>query len=77
MPRGTAQMAAMPETTEPMDEGTVCVPLASLAQPDDKEQMNTPAEGDAVSLQVDAQVVKVDGEKRLYQTHGDQRRVIG
>lgn len=38
------------------------VPVASLAQPDDTEQMQTPAEGDTVTLQVEATVVRIDGE---------------
>jgi hypothetical protein len=38
------------------------VPLASLSQPDDQEQLKTPAQGDTVSLQVDATVSRIEGE---------------
>lgn len=41
--------------------GEIAVPLAALAQPDDQEALVTPGQGDAVSLQVDAQVVRVEG----------------
>jgi len=46
--------AAKPEGIE--------VPLGSLSQPDDKEQMVTPAEGDSISMQVDAIIEKIDGD---------------
>lgn len=42
--------------------GEVCVPLASLAQPDDQEQLQTPAAGDVVSVQVDATLTRIEGE---------------
>jgi len=38
------------------------VPLSALAQPDDAEKMQTPAEGDSVSLQVDAEIVRIEGD---------------
>jgi hypothetical protein len=38
------------------------VPLSALAQPDDSEKMQTPAAGDSVSIQVDAQIVRIEGE---------------
>lgn len=38
------------------------VPLSALAQPDDAEKMQTPGEGDSVSLQVDATIVRIEGE---------------
>ncbi len=61
-PRGALQEMAAGATEPDMDDGTVCVPLASLAQPDDQEKMNTPEVGDSVSMQVDAQVVKIEGD---------------
>lgn len=44
------------------ESGLIPVPLSSLAQPDDKEQMQTPKEGDPVSMQVDATLVSINGE---------------
>ena len=41
------------------------VPLSSLAQPDETEKMVTPAEGDTVTLQVDATIVSVQGETAI------------
>jgi hypothetical protein len=41
------------------------VPLSALAQPDDKEQMQTPAEGDIVQLQVEATVVSIQGDTAI------------
>ncbi len=38
------------------------MPLKSLAQPDNQEQMNTPGVGDSVSMQVDATVTRIDGD---------------
>lgn len=52
-------MPPMPSTAQP---GEVAVPLKSLAQPDDKEQVQTPAEGDAVNFTVDATVTRIEGE---------------
>ena len=45
----------------PAPEG-IPVPLSSLGQPDDKEKMQTPVEGDSVSLQVDATIVSIQGD---------------
>ncbi len=39
-----------------------CVPLASLAQPDDTEQMQTPVAGDSGTMQVDYTISRVEGE---------------
>ena len=52
-------MTAMPPTATP---GEVAVPLKSLAQPDDKEQVQTPTEGDAVNFTVDATVTRIEGD---------------
>lgn len=41
--------------------GEQAVPLALLSQPDDQDQMTTPAVGDAVSLQVDATISRISG----------------
>lgn len=43
-------------------DGCIPVPLSSLAQPDNSEQMQTPAKGDTISLQVDAIIQNVQGE---------------
>lgn len=43
-------------------EGCQEVPLSSLAQPDDKEQMTTPGKGDNGTMQVDYEVVGINGE---------------
>jgi len=51
-----------PPAAAPDTSGGLPVPLASLALPDDKEQMQTPAEGDSVSLQVDATIVSIQGD---------------
>lgn len=45
-----------------MEDGEVCVPLSALAQPDDGDQMQTPAEGDNVTMTVDATVTRIEGE---------------
>ncbi len=42
--------------------GCLPVPLDSLAQPDDKEQMHTPGEGDSGTMQVDYTVEGVNGQ---------------
>ena len=44
-------------------DGCVNVPLASLAQPDDSEQMQTPAVGDSGTMQVDYEVVSITGDQ--------------
>jgi hypothetical protein len=49
------------------DAGGIPVPLASLAQPDDTEKMNTPAEGDSVSMQVDATILSIQGDVAIIQ----------
>lgn len=42
--------------------GEIPVPLSSLAQPDDKEMMQTPQAGDSVDFQVTATISRIDGE---------------
>lgn len=49
----------MPPTAAP---GELAVPLKALAQPDDAEQVNPPAQGDPVTFTVDATVTRIDGE---------------
>lgn len=44
---------------------TITVPLTSLAQPDDKEAMQTPAKGDSVSFQGQATVTDIVGENAV------------
>lgn len=41
------------------------VPLAFLAQPDDQEQMQTPAKGDSGTMQVDYTIVDIQGDIAL------------
>lgn len=53
-----AEMPAKPE----MEENEVCVPLKALAQPDEQDQMQTPAEGDSGSMQVDYVITRIEGE---------------
>lgn len=38
------------------------VPLSSLAQPDDTEQMQSPAQGDTITFTVEATISRIDGE---------------
>jgi len=40
----------------------MCVPLASLAQPDEGEQMQTPEVGDPVTMTVEGKITRVEGE---------------
>jgi hypothetical protein len=49
-----------PDADESM-EGLIPVPLDSLAQPDEGEKMQAPGEGDAITMQVEATVTKIDG----------------
>lgn len=53
--------AASPEAGA-SGQNTFTVPVESLAQPDDQEQMQTPEQGDSVNLQVDAVVESIDGD---------------
>ena len=39
----------------------VCVPLASLAMPDEKEAMEDPAVGDAVQFNAEGKVSRIEG----------------
>lgn len=53
----------MPPMPAPMGApGELAVPLKALAQPDDAEQVNEPAQGDTVSFTVDAQIVRIVGD---------------
>lgn len=62
MPGGMpgSQDAAMPA---PTPDGCVNVPLASLATPDDSEQMQTPAVGDSGTMSVDYIVKSITGDQ--------------
>ncbi len=68
-PRGALQelAAAKMGTPSPMStpDGCVKIPLKALAQPDDKEQMQTPGEGDSVSFTVDGTIESIDGENAV------------
>ena len=43
------------------------MPLKALAQPDDKEQLQTPAEGDSGSMTVDYTVLRIVGDQAFVQ----------
>ena len=45
----------------------ISVPLSFLAQPDDQEQMQTPAKGNTGSMSVDYTVVDIQGDNALVQ----------
>lgn len=60
MSEGT-ELPPLPEA--PGGAGEIAVPLAALAQPDDQERMNTPTEGDSVTLTVEATVTRIAGEQ--------------
>jgi hypothetical protein len=54
----------MPDAEPDGDEGgLIPVPLASLSQPDEGEKMQAPGEGDAISMQVEATVARVEGDQ--------------
>jgi hypothetical protein len=55
-----------PDSDEGM-EGLIPVPLSSLAQPDETEKMQAPGVGDAITMEVEAKVVRVDGETAYIQ----------
>ena len=55
----------MPTPAPDKSSGGIPVPLSALAQPDDKEQMQTPSEGDSVSLQVDATILSIQGDTAI------------
>ena len=57
----------MPPTADAPDKQLQPVPLAFLAQPDDKEQMQTPAKGDTGTMTVDYTVVDVQGDNAIIQ----------
>jgi hypothetical protein len=44
-------------------DGKIYVPLASLATPDEGEQMQTPQVGDSGSMQVDYMVQSIEGDQ--------------
>ncbi|HTA30722.1 MAG TPA: hypothetical protein VK731_09550 [Candidatus Cybelea sp.] len=56
-----ATSSAQPPAATP--DGCVNVPLASLAQPDDSEQMVSPEVGDTGTMQVDYEVVSISGDQ--------------
>lgn len=55
----------MPPAAPATTPSTITVPLTSLAQPDDKEAMQTPAKGDSVSFQGQATVTDIVGENAV------------
>lgn len=50
------------DTDEGCPEGCIPIPLAALAQPNDKEMMQNPGEGDAITFQVDAIIDSINGD---------------
>lgn len=52
---------AAPEMSGP-PAGSYPIPVKALAQPDDQEAMQTPAQGDSVSFQVDGIIQSIQGE---------------
>lgn len=64
-PRGAMQSAAAmgePDADEGMSEGDVCVPLKALTQPDQQDQIQTPAVGDSGTMTVDYTVTRIEGD---------------
>ncbi len=66
-PQAKPETAATAGEQGGMDEGELCLPVSFLAQPDDNEAMQTPAEGDTVSIQVDATVTRIEGDNAYIQ----------
>jgi len=62
MAGGDGQSAPTPPKPQP-----ISVPLSFLAQPDDQEQMQTPAKGDTGSMTVDYTVLDIQGDNALVQ----------
>lgn len=61
-------LGQQPQGGTPADDGgmessEVCVPLKALQQPDENEEMQTPSQGDTVSLTVDAAITRIEGDK--------------
>lgn len=53
----------IPGMDDQSQDGAVqAVPLAALSQPDESDSMQTPQVGDAISMTVDATVVKITGD---------------
>lgn len=55
-----------PQSATP-EAGPLTVPLAFLAQPDDSEQMQTPAKGDSGTMQVGYTVTDIVGDNAIIQ----------
>lgn len=60
-PRGPMQEAGELDDGE-MDSSEVCIPLKALAQPDDQDQVQTPAVGDSVNFSTDGTITRIDGD---------------
>lgn len=56
-------MPAIPATPTEPDGDEICVPVKSLAMPDESEQMQAPEVGDAVSFTVDGKVTRIEGDQ--------------
>jgi hypothetical protein len=54
-----------PEMPSMLAPGEQAIPLKALAQPNDEEQVQTPAEGDSVTFSVDATVIRIEGDKAI------------
>jgi hypothetical protein len=61
MSEGSALPTMMDEAAERPTGLEQCVPLDALAQPDDEEQLNPPAVGDAVEFTVTGKVSRIEG----------------
>jgi hypothetical protein len=59
-------MADVPRGTKP-SPAPLSVPLSFLSQPDDMEQMQTPAKGDTGTMQVDFMVTDIQGDMATIQ----------
>jgi hypothetical protein len=55
-------MSPMPAQAGP---GELSIPVGAVAVPDEGEQMVNPEPGDKVTLQVEAEVVSVDGDRAI------------
>lgn len=53
------------------------VPLGALAQPDDAERMVTPEPGDAVTLTVEAKLVRVEGQTAFIEVTAVNGETLG
>jgi hypothetical protein len=77
MPPPSMADAAPPPGPPPAMPSELCVPLASLAQPDDQEQNVTPQPGDKGSANIDYSVLRVEGDQAYITIEGVNGEKIG